>query len=257
MQLRENIIPYFNQNQQKFNFIIPNINKMDTILLNNQLLKDENFIIFQNYIKLIPITNKIIYNNNNKIFDITGDWIPVSLSSDIANNLEFKQIYPNSFVGKTEAFLNYEQGQLLIEEKMNKNSNISNKDNSQVEKNDSETEFIPNNFNPADIVTKVDNIDDLFEDDFDFEYDLYNDQPVLFGSITIKNLINELKERKLDEITVNYNDLFQEEKVISISIQSINCEIIIFSSNNFLINSNNRKSRELIYEIISSLLISV
>ncbi|CUV06045.1 unnamed protein product [Cryptosporidium hominis] len=256
-QLIENIIPYFNQNQQKFNFIIPNINKMDTILLNNQLLKDENFIIFQNYIKLIPITNKIIYNNKNKIFDITGDWIPVSLSSDIANNLEFKQIYPNSFVGKTEAFLNYEQGQLLIEEKMNKNSNISNKDNSQVEKNDSETEFIPNNFNPADIVTKVDNIDDLFEDDFDFEYDLYNDQPVLFGSITIKNLINELKERKLDEITVNYNDLFQEEKVISISIQSINCEIIIFSSNNFLINSNNRKSRELIYEIISSLLISV
>ncbi|KAH8584047.1 uncharacterized protein ELE39_002805 [Cryptosporidium sp. chipmunk genotype I] len=254
--LFENIIPYFNQNKEKFNFIIPNNNNIDSILFNNKLLKNENFIIFQNYIKLIPITNKIIYNKQNKIFGITGDWIPVTLSSDIANNTELKQISPNSFVGKAEAFLNYEEGELLIERKIN-NSNISNTDISEIEKNNSENEGIPKDFNPADYILLVDNIDDLFSDDLDFEYDLNNNQQIFFGSITIKNLINELKERKLDEIIVNYNDVFQEEKVISISIQSINCKIIIYSSNNFLINSNNRESRELVYEIISSLLISV
>ncbi|OII71272.1 uncharacterized protein cubi_01747 [Cryptosporidium ubiquitum] len=256
--LIENIIPYFNQNKEKFNFIMPHNNKSDFILYNNQLSKDENFITFQSYIKLIPITNKIIYNKHNQIFDITGNWIPVTLSSEIADNTELKQINPNLFVGKTEAVFNYVEGQLLIEKKNSNNSNDSNIDISEINHgNDTEIENTDNN-NLADCILMVDDFDHLFDDFFDYlEYELNNDQQILFGNITIKTLIKEFKDRRLDEIFVNYNDFFQEEKVTSISIQSINCKIIIYSSNNFIINSNNRESRELVCEIISSLLTSV
>lgn len=257
----DNIIPYFNQSSQKFNLIIPHNNVSESILSNNKFINDENRIIFGNNIKMVPITNKIIFNNKNQIFEITGDWICATLAHDVINDIELRHISPDLCVGKTQAVLKHYEGSLVITKKNNYPESDANSDKEERNPSNRKRQKLKNKANnkkDSQFLT-VDDFDDLFFDDFIDFHDITNvedDQPLLFGQITLKQLIKELKRRNFNEITVNSDDSFQDEKATSISIQSINCKIIMLSSDNVIVNSSNCEYRNLIYEIISSLLIS-
>ncbi|KAJ1613939.1 hypothetical protein OIY81_816 [Cryptosporidium canis] len=358
-KLIENIIPYFNQCEEKFNFIIPNNNDSESILYNDPFIRDDNYLNFGKYIKFIPITNKIVFNSKNKIFGITGDWIPATIFAHLLDDIEDMQINPNLSVAKLKSSFKLKHDILLIEQETHSDdlesdssendsesdkpddskpdyhhSNIKTQQESECEsdseneseselesesESESESELESESENESDLAMEcgyefgsgseyesdyerkqklnkkrkhrldhkhdlinkskqkqepeheqepkpkleqepehvcfVDDINDLFDDFSDLYFNM-DEQPLLFGKITLKSLINELKNKKLDEISITYDDNFCDEKVISVSIQSIECKIIIFSSNNFMINSSNHKSRELVYDIISSLLVS-
>lgn len=258
--LIDEIIPYFNQSNQKFNFIIPHNVVSESILSNNKFINDENRVIFGNSIKMVPTTNKVIFNSENQIFEITGDWINVTLAPDVIKGLEMKHVSPNLCVGKAQVVFNQTEGELFISKIDNESEICSNKEEtnrSNICQSNSEINTGCSDINEADSFLIVDDFDDLFVDDFHDISNVQDEQPLLFGNITLKQLIKELKRRKLDEIIVNCNDVFQDEKATSISIQSIDCKIIMLSSNNVIINSGNRESRNLIHEVISSLLTSV
>ncbi|KAF7457187.1 Integrator complex subunit 9-like protein [Cryptosporidium felis] len=231
------ITPYYNQNKHKFNLILP---KNDLLFSNINSLKDSiEFVKFKN-IKLIPTnSNKIIFNGQNNIFNCSKDWIPIILSLDIVNNTKVKRVDPNLFVGKNESIFDLFDGQLILDFP-DENETKQNDQNTTSEDELKEVELTSN-----------------IEKSAEKEDEQLN-KSILFGSTTIKSFINELKNRNINDFSINYNDFFRSEKnVISISIPSLKSKIFVFSSNNFIVNSNIHESREIIYDIIASLLTSV
>ncbi|KAK6587577.1 hypothetical protein RS030_91539 [Cryptosporidium xiaoi] len=240
-ELFNTIIPYFDQN--KFDIIIPDNKPIKLDMDDDSIKKMRNNVI------LIPITRNITFSNNscNRIFNFNNNWLPVTLSFDLINSKVLKQFDNNKFISKTNCNFYFSEGEIIVD-KYNSDNNKYNADSID------DFELFKSALN---------NIEIKSEDEFPDEEDITNnddndDQTILFGRITIKSLINQLRTNNINDFVLNINDEFLDRKdITSITIPSLSCKIIIISSNNFIVDTRNNSSREKIYNIISSLLTCV
>ncbi|KAH8742130.1 hypothetical protein FG386_003457 [Cryptosporidium ryanae] len=243
-ELLNTMMPYFDQN--KFSIIMPN-HKQTVLNINNNSVKK-----MRNNIIAVPITRNIVFseNNCNRIFNFTNNWLPVTLSCDFIDSAILKQLDNNKFISKINCNFYFSEGEIVVDKY------------TPDEEGDLNNELLDDTelFKNAIANIEIKSEDELQDEDVTNHKsnDLEDDQIILFGKITIKTLINQLKINNISDIVLNLNDEFLDKKdITSISIPSLSCKIIIISSNNVIINTKNNDSRETIYNIISNLLTCV